>query len=84
MARCSAQFRNTIPRKLLPPENRYARELSQEYGITVATIYGWKAQLKRLRMDEGEVSNRQRSLAEKFRLVLEAQKVSEEQKGSWL
>jgi len=86
MARYSAQFRNTILRKLLPPENRSARELAQEYGLTVATIYGWKAQLKRgtLGRDEGEMSNRQGSLAEKFNLLLEAQKVSEEQKGSWL
>ena len=55
MARYSAQVRNTILRKLLPPENRSARELAQEYGVTVATIYGWKAHLNRgtLRRDEG-------------------------------
>ena len=55
MARYSAQFRNTILRKLLPPENRSARELAQEYGVTVATIYGWEAQLNlgMLRMNEG-------------------------------
>ena len=42
-------------RKLLPLENRSARELSQEYGVTVAMIYGWKAQIKfgTLLMDEG-------------------------------
>ncbi|HON14325.1 MAG TPA: hypothetical protein PLB48_09010 [Treponema sp.] len=41
MARYSAQIRNTILKKLLPPENRTAASLAREYNIAVTTIYGW-------------------------------------------
>lgn len=45
MAKYSAQFRNSILKKMMPPGNRSAVDLAAEYGITVSTIYNWKARM---------------------------------------
>ena len=46
MQRCSVQVRNTIMQKMIGPEKRKAADLSEEFGVSVATIYGWKSKLK--------------------------------------
>ncbi len=86
MPRYSAQFRNTILKKLLRPESRSVLSLAREYNLSVATIYGWKARMQKgtLRVDEGVLSNRDRPLGEKLSLLLEARSISEESRGEWL
>ena len=42
MQRYSVQFRNTILRKMIGPEKRKAADLSEKFGFSAATIYGWK------------------------------------------
>lgn len=86
MARYSAQFRNTVLRKMLPPENRTAADLSAEYGISVATLYGWKAKMNNgtLQVDDGVQSNRRRKLSEKLSLVLESKSIPADELGTWL
>jgi len=86
MARYSAQLRNVILKKMLPPEERSATELAKEYGISVTTLYGWKAKLKSgtLMTEEGMQSNRQRSLGEKLSIVLESKHIPQEEMGAWL
>ena len=46
MQRYSVQFRNTILQKMFGPEKRKAADLSEEFGVSAATIYGWKSKLK--------------------------------------
>ncbi len=46
MQRCSVQVRNTIMQKMIGPEKRKAADLSEEFGVSAATIYGWKSKLK--------------------------------------
>lgn len=86
MPRYSAQFRNTILKKILPPENRSALSVAKEYHISVTTLYGWKARMKAgtLTLEEGIQSNRDRPLAEKLSLLLESRRVPEEAMGQWL
>ena len=86
MARYSAQIRNTILKKLLPPENRTAASLAREYNIAVTTIYGWKAKMKHgtLQGDDGVLSNRERSLAEKLMVLLESRRIDDARMGQWL
>jgi transposase-like protein len=62
MARYSAQFRNSVLTKMMPPESRTASDLAAEYGITVSTIYNWKARMKNgtRQVDDGVQSNRGR------------------------
>ncbi len=82
----SAQFRNTVLKKLLPPESRSVLSLAREYNLSVATIYGWKARMQKgtLRVDEGVLANRDRPLGEKLSLLLESRSISEESRGEWL
>lgn len=86
MPRYSAQFRNTVLKKLLPPESRSALSLAREYNLSVATIYGWKARMRdgTLRVDEGVLSNRGRQLGEKLSLLLESRSIGDDSRGEWL
>lgn len=86
MPRYSAQFRNTVLKKLLPPEHRSVAELAREYNISVGTIYGWKAKMNdgTLQVDDGVQSNRRRQLGEKLSLLLESRSIGSDEMGSWL
>jgi len=86
MSRYSAQFRNTVLKKLLPPEGRSALSLAKEYNLSVATIYGWKSKMRNgtLEVDDGVQANRSRQLAEKLSLLLESRSVDEGAMGEWL
>ena len=46
MQRYSVQFRNTTMQKMISPEKRKATDLSEEFGVSATTIYGWKSKLK--------------------------------------
>jgi transposase len=86
MPRYSAQFRNTVLKKLLPPEGRSALSLAREYNLSVGTIYGWKARMRdgTLHIEDGVQANRSRQLAEKLSLLLESRSVTDETMGEWL
>jgi transposase len=83
----SIGFRNSVLRKVLPPESRSPVEVSKEVGINVNSIYNWMNQLKSGKMEllEGlEQSVDSRSPQEKLNLLLEAKTISTEKKGEWL
>lgn len=86
MPRYSAQFRNTVLKKLLPPESRSALSVAREYNLSVTTIYGWKAKMRdgTLQIDDGVQANRSRQLTEKLSLLLESRSVADEAMGEWL
>jgi len=86
MARYSAQFRNAVLKKMLPPESRSAADLSAEYGISITTLYGWKAKMNNgtLQVDDGVQSNRRRKMSEKLSLVLESKSIPTDELGAWL
>ena len=83
MLRYSTQFRNTFLRKLLPPESRTAGSLATEYGLSIGTIYGWKAKMNNgtLQVDDSDQSNRHRQLSGKFSLLLESRGIPEDEMG---
>ena len=84
----SEGFRNSILRKVLPPENRSVYAVAKETGISSITIHSWLSKLKEGTLDldhEGaEPTPSQRGVAEKLRLLLESKTLSEEQKGDWM
>ncbi|POR04183.1 hypothetical protein AU468_03405 [Alkalispirochaeta sphaeroplastigenens] len=86
MPRYSAQFRNSVLKKLLPPEERSVRSLAKEYNLSVGTIYGWKARMRdgTLQIEDGVQANRSRQLTEKLSLLLESRSVADETMGEWL
>jgi len=83
----STSFRNSILRKVLPPENRSVYTVAKETGISPITIHCWIAKLKdgTMRMEQdGEEPSSERTMSEKLNLLLEYQKIPEDQNGEWL
>jgi len=82
----STGFRNSVIKKVLPPENRSILEVSKETGVSEQTIRNWLFKLKNdnLNPQEGEVSPEQRSPSEKISLIFESRSLSSEAKGEWL
>jgi hypothetical protein len=83
----SKSFRNTVLKKVLPPENRSIYSVAKEVGISTITINSWMAKLKegKLEIEQDEDSPaRERSMKEKLDLLLEYQNVPEEAEGEWL
>lgn len=81
----SKEFKESIVRKLLPPENRRLIDVSRETGIATSTIHGWLKDVKsgtiHISKDTGVC---QRSLNEKLNLLLDYQKIPSETEGEWL
>jgi transposase len=86
MARYSAQFRNNVLRKLLPPQSKTVGEVAAEFGISTATIYGWKAKMNdgTLEVDDGAQGARHRQPVEKLSLLLESRGLADDELGEWL
>jgi len=42
----SKRFKESVLRKVLPPENRSVPEVAREMGISDQTIYNWKKKLE--------------------------------------
>jgi transposase len=81
----SKRFKETVLRKVLPPENRSIPEIAKEMGISDQTIYNWKKMLENgeeLLNEESSPSSIGR--IEKFNLLLEGKSISEEESGKWL
>ncbi len=84
----SQGFRNSVLRKVLPPENRNVYAVAREVGISPQTVQRWLSKLKEGTLsfdyESSEPTPSEREAVEKFKLLLEAQKISEEEKGAWL
>lgn len=83
----STSFRNSILRKVLPPENRSVYTVAKESGISAITVHSWIAKVKdgTMRLEQaGENPSSERTMAEKLNLLLEYQKIPEDQNGEWL
>ena len=83
----SKSFRNSILKKVLPPENRSVYSVAKEAGIAPVTINSWLANLKSGRLDLEQDEDDpvgERSMKEKLNLLLESQNITEEGIGEWL
>jgi transposase-like protein len=81
----SKRFKESVLRKVLPPENRNISEVAREMGISNQTIYNWKKMLEngsQLLHEESSPSSIGR--LEKFNLLLEGKTVPEDESGKWL
>lgn len=81
----SKRFKESVLRKVLPPENRSIPEVAREMGISDQTIYNWKKMLEngeQLLHEESSPSSIGR--LEKFSLLLEGKTVPEDESGKWL
>ena len=84
--RYSQGFKESILKKVLPPESRTVAEISRETGVAAWTIYQWKraAREGKLVGPGGEVRPDDRNPAEKLQLVIAGNALAEEQRGEWL
>ena len=81
----SKRFKESVLRKVLPPENRSVPEVAREMGISDQTIYNWKKMLEKgdpLLNEESSPSSIGR--LEKFNLLLEGKTLPDEESGQWL
>jgi len=79
------RIKESVLRKVLPPESRSVLEVAKEMGISEQTIYNWKSQTKMgtLSIDDQE-SPLSTSRLERFNLLLEGKGIREEDYGKWL
>ena len=84
MARYSAQFRNNVLRRRLPPQSKSIGQVARELGLSAATIYGWKAKMNDgiFEVDDGAQGARLRQVSEKFSLLLESRGLAEDEFGT--
>lgn len=86
--RYSEGFRNSVLRKVLPPENRSVIVVAKEMGISPLTVKNWLAKVNDGKIFPGsegaEPPPSGRAPSEKLRLLLESKTLTEDQKGDWL
>jgi transposase-like protein len=79
MARYSLERREWVIRQMMPPLNRRLSELSEETGITLATLYAWRRHARESGVavpGDGKHAG-DWSSADKFRMVLEVASLSD-------
>lgn len=84
--RYSQGFKESILKKVLPPETRSVAEVSRETGVPAWSIYQWKREARNGKLGAAGAQLRpsDRNPAEKLRLVIEGNALEEEQQGEWL
>ena len=84
--RYSRGFKESVLKKVLPPEGRSVREVAHETGVNPWTIYQWMRAAREDTLEEsgGELRPRDRSPAEKLGLLIEGSALSEDRRGEWL
>ncbi len=86
--RYSEGFRNSVLKKVLPPENRNINVVAREMGLNPVTSRSWLTKLRDGKIgsdsEETEPTPLGRPASEKLHLLLESRTLTEEQKGDWL
>lgn len=82
----STGFKNSVLKKVLPPENRSISEVSKETGVSDQTIRNWLKAIKddNLLKSDSEISPESRNPSEKMTLLLEGRSIEPEKLGEWL
>src|SRR5690554_1001221 len=75
----SEEFKYSIVRRMMPPENESVASLSKETGLTETTLYNWKkrAKSKGMAVPGGEKVSERWSTQDKFSIVIETATLSE-------
>ena len=79
MSRYSEERRSAVMRKLLPPNNRTVRDVSEEEGISEATLYNWRNQAREqgVAVPGNKKTTEEWSAEAKFAVVVETASLSE-------
>jgi len=73
MAKYSEEFKLSIVKQMLPPENKKVIQISKETGIAEQTLYKWKRQAKAkgIVITDNDVKAKNWSTQDKFMIVVE-------------
>ncbi|MEZ8050655.1 MULTISPECIES: transposase [unclassified Vibrio] len=79
MSRISVERKEAILKKLLPPYSMSVKEVSEEEGISTATLYHWRQQLRRsgAAVPNSNTSSEQWSAQTKLAIVAESYSMTE-------
>ena len=79
MPRYSQEFKYSIIKKMMPPENKSVGEISRETGLSEGTLHKWKkeAKAKGFVITDGETRSEEWSSEDKFQIVLETAALNE-------
>jgi len=84
----SEGFRNSVLRKVLPPNSQSVYSVAKEVGVSAITIHSWLSKLKEgtlsFNREGGDPTPSQRDVTEKFRLLMESKRLTDEETGEWL
>ncbi len=81
----SIAFKETVVRRILPPNNESVNAVAKDIGLSVNSIYIWIKKLREGRLNkDGDVYPSKRRPKEKLRLLLEGKVISDENQGEWL
>jgi transposase-like protein len=78
------QYRSEILRKLLRPGGPSTREVSDDTGVNITTLYRWTREAKNGQMNPKKRSPKNWSIQEKFTAIREASGKTEAELGKWL
>ncbi len=78
-------IKESVLKRVLPPNSESIRSVSTETGISDQTIRNWIEKVdKGILGEDAQLGPRQLGAAEKFNLLLEASALTEEERGSWI
>jgi transposase-like protein len=84
----SEGFRNSVLRKVLPPNNQSVYSVAKEFGVSAITIHSWLSKLKEgtlsFNTEGSDPTPSERGVSEKFKLVMESKMLADEELGEWL
>lgn len=83
--RYSLAFKESLIKKVLPPESRSIRSVAKEAGVAEQSLHNWLNKSKEGTLSRGDiVGGSNRSPREKLRLLIESRGIHEEDLGQWL
>lgn len=79
--RYSAERKEAVFKKMMPPHNRSVAQLAVEEGISEATLYNWRkqARLKGILMPDGDAGPEGWNARDKFAAVIESASLNEQE-----
>lgn len=79
MARYSEEFKYSIVKRMMPPQNESVNTIARETGLSEATLHQWKrkARAKGIAVPGGETETERWNTQDKFSIVVETATLSE-------
>lgn len=79
MTKYSDEFKYSIVKKMMPPDNHSVSQIARETGLSEGTLFNWKkrARARGIAVPSGEQESERWSTQDKFLIVMETTSLSE-------